>query len=130
MKSRRRTPSRGLVTQAVELSLMAPQVAMTRLARMASAGASPSKRDRNEFFLLGAEKVTAFYQSWASMWWQMTRMQFEMAQSLATSALNPQAARRVTRSSRAAGARVLSAGLVPVHRRVVANAKRLSRKRK
>jgi hypothetical protein len=102
---------------------------------MAAAGVSPGARDRDELFRMGAEKVTVFYQSWANMWWQGVRLQCELAQSLASSAPSLWAGKHVFgpwpgKASTAAGARVLSAGLAPVHRKAVANSKRLSRRRK
>jgi len=84
---------------------------------------------------MGAEKVTAFYQSWANMWWQGVRLQCELAQLLASSAPRLWAGKPALgpwpgKASTAVAARVLSAGLAPVHRKAVANSKRLSRRRK
>jgi hypothetical protein len=135
MKRRRRTPSQRLAKQAIELSIAAPQVVAARVSRMAAAGLSPSAGDRNELFLMGAEKVAAAYQAWAAMWWQGVRLQFELAQSVAGSALGAGTGYRaftpwsINRST-SAGARALSAGLGPVHRKAVRNARRLGRKRR
>jgi hypothetical protein len=133
MKRRRRTPVQRLAKQAIELSVAAPQVAAARLSRIA-ARPSPSASDQNELFLMGAEKVAAAYQAWASMWWQVVRVQFDLARSMASSALGGPPYRvfapwSVDRSI-AAGTRVLSAGLAPVHRKATRNARRLARRRK
>lgn len=141
MKRRRRTPSQRLAKQAIELSIAAPQVVAARVSRMTAARLSPSAGDRNELFLMGAEKVAAAYQAWAAMWWQGVRLQFELAQSVAGSALGAGAGYRVFTPWRAftpwsinrstsAGARVLLAGLAPVHRKAVRNARRLARERR
>jgi hypothetical protein len=127
--------SQRLAAQAFEVSLAVPQVVANRLSRMAAAGLAPNARDREEFLLMGAEKVAAFYQSWANMWWQAVRMQFEVAQSFGASALGAWAGNRAlspwtTKTSAASTTRLLSAGLAPVHRKVVGNARRLSRRRK
>jgi hypothetical protein len=84
---------------------------------------------------MGAEKVAVFYQSWANMWWQGVRLQCGLARSLASSAPSLWAGKLTFgplpgEASTAVAARVLSAGLAPVHRQAVANSKRLSRRRK
>jgi hypothetical protein len=65
------------------------------------------------------------------MCWQVMRLQAELVQSVAGSALGYHAFKpwSITRST-AAGARILSAGLAPVHRRATSNAKRLTRRRR
>ena len=67
---------------------------------------------------MGTEKVAAAYQAWWSMYWQVVRLQVELAQSVASSSLGYHAFTpwTINRSTTAA-ARVLSAGLAPVHRR-------------
>jgi hypothetical protein len=102
MKSPRRTSAQRLATQAMELTLATPQVMAHRLTRMAMAGPLPSARDQREFNLMGQEKVQAFQQSWAAMWMQ----------ALATP-MQP--------------AKVLAAGMAPVHTKAVANARRLGK---
>ena len=130
----RRRRKRALSTQAVELTLAVPQVLSHRLSRLALAGSSPSLRDRREFYLMGTEKIEAFYESWNAMlvemleanlkfmfapvlfWWSPwdgTRRAFEVFSK---------------RSQRAALA-VLGSGLAPFRRRAVANARRLRRVR-
>jgi hypothetical protein len=104
MKSPRRTAVQRLATQAMELSLATPQVMAHRLTRMAMAGPVPSARDQREFSLMGQEKVQAFQQSWVAMWMQ----------ALITP-LQP--------------AKVLAAGMAPVHTKALANARRLSKRK-
>lgn len=106
-----------LARQMTEMSLAVPHVVTQRVLQMAAAGASPSARDRKEFALMGMEKVLAFYQSWAAMWLQLWRMQMSFMHFDVSQAAG-------------AGARVLSAGLAPVHGKAMANAKRLSRRRR
>src|SRR6185503_20386037 len=67
MASRRRRRSKSLAAQSFELGFAAPQVIAHRLARMASAGASPSARDRAEFRRMGAEKIAAGKEAWTAM---------------------------------------------------------------
>jgi len=116
----------------IEMSLAVPQVVAQRTLQIAAAGASPSARDRKEFALMGSEKVLAFQQSWMAMGLQMFRMQMSWMQSLAGLSMTPLVSRRGVDASRAAhaAARVLAAGVAPVHAKAVANAKRLARKRR
>jgi hypothetical protein len=129
MSRRRRNPSQRLAAQAVELSFAAPQVVMHRVARMASAGSSSSARDRREFTRMGSEKVLAFYQSGTAFWTQVLRMQLQWSQSLLAMgwALAFGARPRGRpRGAADAAARLVSAGLAPLHVTAVANARRLS----
>lgn len=132
--SRNRTHQR-LTHQAIELSVAAPQVMAERLTRMAFAGLNPSRRDHDEFLLMGSEKVLAFQQSWAAMWAQAWQSQVALAQSLASSGLalasgRPAEASDLLMQVPDAAAKVISAGLAPVHGKAVANVKRLSRQRR
>lgn len=110
--TRRNTNPQRIARQLTELAFAAPQVVAHRTLRMASAGSRPSARDQAEFMRMGTEKVAAFYQSWGAMWMSMWSMQFDFMRSLSSAALS-----------------VGGAGLGPVHRRAVANAKRLGRRR-
>jgi len=100
--------------------------------RMALAGSSPSRRDRSEVYLMGFEKIAAFYESWTAMSIEMLRVNLEYCFLPAQYFCQGLPATR--RSSHAAAAQfqraalaVLGAGVAPIHRRAVANAKRLSR---
>lgn len=118
-----------------ELAVAAPQVVSHRLARMARSGPLPGAADRREFERMGAEKVAAFWESWTAMALQSWNTQQSVLASL-------QAAWWRTlwfpfaRPGRAAFGPspaqwhghtldVLARGLAPVHRRAVANSKRL-----
>ena len=81
---------------------------------------------------MGSEKVAAFYQSWASMWTAAVAVQYELATAYSSAAVA--FATKGTATTGAAVAamsnaatKVVSAGLAPVHKKAVANAKRLSR---
>lgn len=130
IRSRRRAPA---VQKLAELSLAVPQVVGHRVARMAAAGPWPGARDRREFHAMGAEKVAAFGESWAAILLQLWRSQCSLAVSLSAWWWSParwvpgawpggaQAWQRWAEGP----AHALEQGLGPVHRRAVANAKRL-----
>lgn len=108
--TRKSQQTQRIARQLTELAFAAPQVVAHRTLRMAAAGSAPSPRDQAEFMRMGTEKVAAFYQSWAAMWLSMWTMPFGFARSLSAAMLG-----------------VAGAGLAPVHRRAVANARRLRR---
>lgn len=129
---RRKTSSHRLATQFAELAFAAPQVVMHRTARMARAGTSPSARDRAEFARMSNEKVLAFYESWAGMWTAGLTAQVELGAALAAAAVAtatgaPSGAASAAAAASRAAHKVMGAGLSPVHRKAVANAKRLAR---
>lgn len=126
---------RKLAQQTLGLSWAVPQVIAHRVGRMATAGASPSARDRKEFKQMGAEKVAAFYESWAamgattlkaqqSMWLQMMR---GVVIAPWSAAARPASLLPTPAAVTAHAMRVMSQGLAPVQRRASANAKRLGR---
>ncbi len=125
---------RKLAQQTLGLSLAVPQVVAHRVGRMAAAGPRPNARDRKEFKQMGAEKVAAFYESWAAMGTAALRAQQSMWLSMMRgAALTPWSLARPaslmpsmnTLANHAT--RVLAQGVAPVHRRAVGNAKRLGR---
>lgn len=141
-RPRRRSAS---AVKLAELALAVPQVVGHRVARMAAAGPWPGARDRREFHAMGAEKISAFNESWLAMAMQAWRAQWALATSMASWWWLP--ARGGWSASRgprpglmpwpqgwqrwsADSARVLDHGLAPVHRRAMANAKRLGRLKK
>ncbi len=107
---------------------------MHRVSRMAAAGASPSARDQAEFMRMSSEKVAAFYRSWAGMWAAAFAAQFQLARAVSSAALaaaqSGQASALALTAASGASAKVLAAGLSPVHRTAVANARRLRRSRR
>jgi hypothetical protein len=132
--SRRKAARIG--TQASELMLAAPQVVAHRLGRMALAGAKPSVRDQREFHRMGAEKLAAFGEVWQAMTLQMLKSNQQLAASMMRSWWPTAALRGSTRQAPLADAAaawqraaldILGQGIRPVHRRAVANAKRLGR---
>jgi hypothetical protein len=102
---------------------------------MARAGATPSARDQREFWLMGSEKVLAFYQSWFAMFAEAGRINQQIALALFRAWLMPWTAtvpslgRSAARMHRAA-LDIANKGVAPIHRRAVANAKRLGRGRR
>ena len=127
MPDRRRRRTTRVATQAIELSLAVPEVVARRVVRMALAGYSPSDADREEFLSMGAEKISAFYESWNSVFLAVWRANLEFFLSWpASSAIWPGPGRR-TRSAAAqrAALDILASGIAPIHRRAVGNAKRL-----
>ena len=69
------------------------------------------------------EKQVAFARSWMDMFVEGLRMQQQLALSLFSAATPQQRAAR----ARTAAARMASACIAPIHRKAVANAKRLAR---
>jgi len=131
----RRRPSASLSAKTTELALAVPQVVAHRLLRMAHAGPHLSARDRKEFARMIAEKNSAFGESWNAMALQALQSQRAFAAALALAATptrstraSPAAHALATQLQRATLA-VIGKGLAPVHRRAVANAKRLARTR-
>ena len=130
---RRKTPkSHTLATKTAELAMAAPQVVAHRMARMALSGPVLNQRDRDEFKRMSSEKTAAFQESWQAMWQQSCRAQWDIGAWVMRAMASPATRQRATPSAMAAqihGAAlgVMSKGLAPVHRKAVANAKRLSR---
>jgi hypothetical protein len=126
MTCRKSNPGQHLATQLGELAIAAPQVAARRMLRMAVAGAQPNASDRREMQLMGKEKLLAFQQSWVAMWMQAWHSQAAMTQGLMAGTLKPW---NSGHGATDAAARVLAAGVAPIHGKAVANARRLARRR-
>jgi hypothetical protein len=131
----RRRPSASLSAKTTELALAVPQVVAHRLLRMAQAGPHLSARDRKEFARMIAEKHSAFGESWSAMALQALQSQRTFATALALAA-TPTRSTRASPAAQTLAAHlqqatlaVIGKGLAPVHRRAVANAKRLARTR-
>jgi hypothetical protein len=130
MRSRRKHNSAALMAKAAELACFAPQVAAHRMLRMAKAGSSLTARDRREFQRMHAEKTAAFIESWNAMALEA----FRVNQALTASFLHSfWGSWRQSKPSSGtamqwhnASLRILGKGMGPVHRRAVANAKRLA----
>lgn len=135
-----RTGSVPTAVQAAEIAWATPQVIALRSLRMLAAGHSPSARDRREFTVMGTEKVLAMQRSWAAMGAEALRTQQTLALQTWTQALTwwtqpwsafsgagAQAQIEAAQHLHGTWDRLARAGLGPVHRRVTANAKRLSK---
>lgn len=131
MPSRRLRKSSSLATQLAELSFAAPQVVAHRVTRMAISGQTLSERDKKEFDRMVAEKKVAFGQSWSAMAAEAARANQALALSFFKSfwlpARRKPSAGAVASQIQRAAVDVLSKGVAPVHRKAVANAKRLAR---
>lgn len=119
MPTKRR--SRSTVLKTAELGLAAPQVVAHRLTRMALAGPSPSARDNREFTAMVSEKQVAFAQSWVAMSTELARQYQELALSVWSGGFLSKAM-----APSHAATRVIAAGIGPIHRKAVSNAKRLA----
>ena len=97
---------RRLSRDTAQMVAAVPQVVAHRVGRMMTAGVVPNGRDQQEFYLMGAEKVAAFHESWMAM----SRQTFAAQQRVLASMLD-----------------VTHRGITPVRRRAVANARRLNR---
>ena len=138
-----------------EMMLASAQVIHHRTGRMATAGATPSVRDRREFALMGQEKLEAGVESAKAMAAQLMTLNpllgaravkhmmsgAAAVMSLAASRTAGQAmarhaklVRTMTQSAATAAqlsgaaARLAHRGLIPIHSRATANAKRLGKR--
>lgn len=132
MPTRRAPKASSVAVKAAELAVAVPQVVAHRVARMAIAGPTLSARDRKEFERMVAEKQTAFAEAWQAMAAQSLHANQALAASMLRSAWSPTADGAPTPGEVAAqwhdaALGVLGKGLEPVHRKAVANAKRLAR---
>jgi hypothetical protein len=118
----RKRNTRILARRMGEIAIAVPQVVAHRAARMAVA--SPTAHDRRELGLMMSEKSAAFLEAWTAMSLQGYRVSLAWTAAFLRSPFVPLTSAKVG----AAGLSILNAGLVPVHRRAVANATRLSRR--
>jgi len=132
--ARRRSSTTTLAIKALELSAAAPLVAAHRVSRILAAGPHMSARDLNECTLMGTEKILAFYQSWGAMWLQASQLQAGLLSSMwlpfPTNARSAQSWSRAIARNTEILARILNAGLKPVHSKALSNSRRLARKRR
>jgi hypothetical protein len=101
------------------------------MARLATSGPQLSARDRKEFELMGAEKISVFMESWSAMALQTLRVQQTLGIGLLRSWCSPWSPANHPSHSTAqlqnAALDVLSHAIAPMHRSATANAKRLAR---
>jgi hypothetical protein len=133
MTSRRIRKSKSLAIKSVELAMAAPRVVAHRVTRLALAGPNPSARDRTELVKMVAEKQTAFAQAGSDMAMQAVRAHQALAASMWRALLTPSSYMNAAASFpvqvQNATIDVLNKGLAPIHRKAVANAKRLAKTR-
>jgi hypothetical protein len=115
MKRKTRRRRIHSLARAAELSLAAPQVVALRSLRM---------HDSREMQRMGSEKVLAFWESLNAMGLQMAKANQEYALFAMRQWWSPW---MTPWQVAAAAGKVLEKGLAPVHRRAVANARRLRR---
>lgn len=132
MSIRRTRKTVSLAVKMAELAFAAPQVVAHRVTRMAVAGPILSQRDRKEFKRMSAEKTEAFAESWNAMAMQAFNANQALAASFFRSFWSPSlrgmpSAGAVSAQLQGVALDVLGKGLSPVHRKAVANAKRLGR---
>jgi hypothetical protein len=132
MSSRRRRTTRSIARKSFELALAAPEVIAHRVVRIWLAANRPSRVDRAEIHRMSAEKVAAFHESWNAVFLEVVRANFQLALSFMwwpwSTAISGRWPTRLPEHGRRVAAAVLSAGLAPIHRRAVANARRLRRR--
>lgn len=132
MPSHRTRKTTSLLAKTAELAFAVPQVVAHRVTRMAIAGPAVSERDRKEFQRMGAEKAAAFGEAWNAMTLQAVRANQTLATSLLRSFSSPSLggrpdAGRAVAQLHSAALGILGKGMAPVHRKAVANARRLAR---
>ncbi len=105
-----------------EVALAAPQVVALRYARMIAAGPQPGRRDQAELTRMWSEKVAAFGEGWMAMLIEAWLYPAKLGAAMLRGAPYDAAA--------TPGARALGLALAPVHRKVRANHRRLTRRRR
>ena len=127
---RRHRRATRLATQVMELGVAVPEVMARRVFRMALAGPSPSAADREEWLRMGAEKVSAFDESWNEMLLAVYRANLQLSLSAFawwSMAWPGHGHGMVSARLQRAALDMLASGVAPIHRRAVRNAKRLRR---
>jgi hypothetical protein len=119
-------------TKTAELAMAVPQVMAHRFTRLAMAGTRLSVRDRKEFERMVAEKNTAFTEAWQAMAKQSVRAHRALAVSVWQSLWLPSLRRKPSAGTLAAefhraALDIVGKGIAPVHRKALANARRLAR---
>lgn len=134
MPARNRRTSASLAVKAAQLSAAVPQVVAHRVTRMALAGTTLSARDRKEFTQMVAEKQSAFTEAFTAMAAEGMRANHAIATSWlrsvgAGAGRGRQAPAALGFQIHEAMVGVLDRGMAPIHRKAVANAKRLAKTR-
>jgi hypothetical protein len=133
--------SQRLAQQTTELAMAVPQVVSHRVYRMMTAGLQPDAKDQREFHRMGAEKIAAFQESWMAMGTHLFSVQqawmlsWMRAVWMPWPSANPwsswqRSSQQLRTQLHRATVDTAAQGLAPVHKRAVANAKRLARFKK
>jgi hypothetical protein len=132
MRSRRTRKSWTLVAKSAELATAVPQVVAHRVTRIVISRPALSARDRKEFALMVAEKLSGFGEAWRAMalqtiWANQTLAVWLFRAFWAPSPRRGASTIAVTAQLQSAALDIVIKGMAPVHRKAVANAKRLAR---
>ena len=129
-----RRKAKSFAVQIFELGIAAPQVIAHRMAGMARANTAPSALNAAEFHRMGAEKMAAVSEAWAAMVTQAIlenqKFALRFMQSVWWPWMPTFTMKGVPRQLSRAAESALSKGMAPVHRRAVANARRLGRNKR
>jgi len=133
-RSRSERKSEKLHRKTSELAEAAPQVIAKRLQRLAEAGPMLSRKDQQELQAMVSEKQLAFTQSAMAMSMQMMISQQELALRAIKNVWWPVGGahaniHKAADDAHSAALDVLNKGLSPIHKKAVANAKRLNKKK-
>ena len=112
---------RAVARHLAEVAMAVPQILVHRAGVIAAA--QPSEDHRRELNLMVSEKAAAFSESWIAMSMQAMRVNLAWSAGFFRSPLAPVTPDQMNADLLS----VFGAGLAPVHRVAVANAKRLSR---
>jgi hypothetical protein len=111
----------ALALRLTEVAFAVPQVVAHRAGRMAAP--RPTAADRRELSRMVTEKAAAFSEAWVAMSMEAVRVNLALSAGFLRSPLTPISPGRAN----AAILSIVGAGLAPLHRTAVANARRLSR---
>ena len=125
---RKRSPARVLGTKLIDLGAAAPSVVSQRLLRMATAGTTPSARDRREFTRMSSEKVSAAWESWSAMTGYAMTLSTAATQAAMAFWMPWAFAAKPLPSAEDTLISMASAGVQPYRRIAVANHRRLSKR--
>ena len=121
MKRNATRTQRAIARHLAEVAMAVPQIVAHRTGLMAAA--QPSDSDRAELNRMVSEKAAAFSESWIAMSMQAMRVNLAWSAGFLRSPLAPVTPDQMNADLLS----VFGAGLAPVHRVAVANAKRLGR---
>ena len=123
--------SQRITRQVSELYAAVPQVVAQRMALLAAPMLRPGINPWQETVMMSSEKVSAFNESWLAMWSQALRSQHEITAASMRGWGSPgwgiDSVGQSVQAIQSAALGVMGHGLAPVHRRALANAKRLTK---